>query len=71
VRAGQLFGAAARFGHPLGSTGLAVKVLAMMEVARCYRHHPDFGAAWGEGAILPLTEIAALALESIHLIPRA
>jgi len=67
VRAGQLFGAAARFGHPL--TGLVVETLATMKAAHSHRDHPDFDAAWVEGATMPLAEIMALALESVHLIP--
>lgn len=63
VRAGRLFGAAARFEHRLSLGHLAIETLAAIKASRTYLDNPVFAAAWTEGEAMPLSEVIAHALE--------
>ena len=63
ARAGQLFGAAVRFGEQATATYAPFKKFAAMQAARTHLDNPVFAAAWTEGEAMTLEQAIVCALE--------
>ena len=63
ARAGQLFGAAARFTEQEIFEYIPLKKFPAMQAARGYLNNPVFAAAWAEGEAMTIEQVIAFALE--------